>query len=682
MRMEPEGLTFEYPGRGYASQKELLADLKAVLDQRLGWLAAPDSSAARNAWEGLSPEQAEELDFSDEYLSGRFAATRRGAVPLRDLALAMELDGFETRCAALCLHTALDAMFRRRLAQLQDGAEGVSFALAARILAPRGADIARYAFRAAHFDKPFRLFLPSGEGGFWLDEGVLAYLLGQPILADGLEVLPPLPTQTAPVREEYVRLLELWLAPPGSLPRLIALSAPSGAGKRYLARQALSRMGRPMILLDVRSILNDPAEGLRRAYTQMLLHAGVLCAVHFEALLEAGAESRRMFFGMLKRMPRERTAFLLSERAWKNPDITSDFLLEEITLPELSPHERFLLFRHAGGELPLAQDVDFRELAVKFRFWPGQVVNAMLQLRERCALTGEPADSAMAHHCCYAQAVHRLDDLAARVTPAYGWDDLVLPGSEISLLQQACRRVQHQHRVFHDWGFDKRVSYGKGVSMMFSGPPGTGKTMAAQVVANQLHMQLYQIQLSQVVSKYVGETEKNLRELFREARAGSCILFFDECDALFGKRGEVKDSNDRYANIEVAYLLQQVEAHEGVSILATNLLQNIDPAFMRRLSFVVHFPFPDLAMRRSLFEKMLPPGTPRAADIDFDLLAEKFNVSGGSIKNIVLHAAFEAAAQGEPVGMVHLLRAGVAEFRKNDIIILREDMREYADLVF
>lgn len=322
------------------------------------------------------------------------------------------------------------------------------------------------------------------------------------------------------------------------------------------------------------------------------------------------------------------------------------------------------------------------QLASKFRFWPGQIVNAMTQAKERCSITGEPADAALLHRCCYAQAVHRLDELATKVKPAYGWDDLVLPKNEIYLLRQACRHVHYQHKVFYEWGFDKRISYGRGVSMMFAGPPGTGKTMAAQVIANQLHMQLYQIQLSQVVSKYIGETEKNLRALFQEAKASGSILFFDECDALFGKRGEVKDSNDRYANIEVAYLLQQVEAHEGVSILATNLLQNIDTAFLRRISFVAHFPFPDQTMRKQLFQKLLPAGVPVARDIDFDFLAETFSVSGGSIKNIVLHAAFEAAAENRPLNMVHLLRAGVTEFRKNDIIILREDMREYADLVF
>ena len=215
------------------------------------------------------------------------------------------------------------------------------------------------------------------------------------------------------------------------------------------------------------------------------------------------------------------------------------------------------------------------------------------------------------------------------------------------------------------------------------GPPGTGKTMGAQVIANQLHMELYKIQISQVVSKYIGETEKNLREVFTEARKSNSILFFDECDALFGKRAsEVKDSNDRNANMETAYLLQQVEDHDGVTIMATNLLQNIDPAFMRRIGFVVHFPFPEKEMRERLYHGMLPAAAPVADDVDFAVLAERFKVSGGGIKNIVLHAAFLAAEEDAPICMRHLVRSAVGELRKNEIVVVREDLREYADLAF
>jgi len=193
---------------------------------------------------------------------------------------------------------------------------------------------------------------------------------------------------------------------------------------------------------------------------------------------------------------------------------------------------------------------------------------------------------------------------------------------------------------------------------------------------------MYKIQLSQVVSKYIGETEKNLRLVFEEARSANCILFFDETDALFGKRSEVKDAHDRHANIETAFLLQQMEEYDGVVIMATNLLQNIDAAFMRRISFVIGFPFPDAPTRRLLWEKMLEGEVPVASDVDFAFLANQFRLAGGNIKNIVLHAAFQAAAAKSPITMKHLLASTVNEQRKNSILVAREDLREYADLVF
>ncbi|MBR1660464.1 MAG: ATP-binding protein [Oscillospiraceae bacterium] len=248
-------------------------------------------------------------------------------------------------------------------------------------------------------------------------------------------------------------------------------------------------------------------------------------------------------------------------------------------------------------------------------------------------------------------------------------------------MQQACGHIRFQHRVYYDWGFDRKISYGRGLSILFAGAPGTGKTMCAQVIANQLDMELYKINLSQIVSKYIGETEKNLRAVFTEAKNASCILFFDECDALFGKRSEVKDSHDRNANVEVAYLLQQIEEYDGVCILATNLIGNIDAAFMRRITYVVHFPFPDSAARERIYRRMLPERMPREEDIDWRFLAEKFELSGGHIKNIVLSAAFMAAGEGAALSMRHLLRAAVNEMKKNEIVVVREQLREYADLL-
>ena len=256
-----------------------------------------------------------------------------------------------------------------------------------------------------------------------------------------------------------------------------------------------------------------------------------------------------------------------------------------------------------------------------------------------------------------------------------------MPDSQKRLLQHACGHIKYQHQVYGDWGFDRKIAYGRGLSILFAGAPGTGKTMCAQVIANELNMEMYKINISQVVSKYIGETEKNLQAVFSEARHSNCILFFDECDALFGKRSEVKDAHDRNANVEVAYLLQQIEEHDGVCILATNLIGNIDAAFMRRITYVVRFPFPDAAMRREIYRRTIPPEAPLSPDVDWDFLAEKFELSGGHIKNIVLSAAFLAAQEGTALGMSQLLRSAVGELKKNEIVVVREELREYADLL-
>ena len=205
--------------------------------------------------------------------------------------------------------------------------------------------------------------------------------------------------------------------------------------------------------------------------------------------------------------------------------------------------------------------------------------------------------------------------------------------------------------------------------------------MCAQVIAKHLNMEMYKINLSQIVSKYIGETEKNLRAVFTEARNANSILFFDECDALFGKRSEVKDSHDRNANVEVAYLLQQIEEYDGVCILATTLIGNIDAAFLRRITYVVRFPFPEADMREQIYRRTIPKDAPVDEDIDWAFLAEKFPLSGGHIKNIVLAAAFLAAEDGTPISMAHLLRAAVNEMKKNEIIVVREQLREYIDLL-
>ena len=265
-------------------------------------------------------------------------------------------------------------------------------------------------------------------------------------------------------------------------------------------------------------------------------------------------------------------------------------------------------------------------------------------------------------NACRVQARARLDRLAQRIEPAARWDDLILPESQRQTLRDLAAHLKHRRTVYETWGFAARGSRGLGISALFAGTSGTGKTMAAEVLAAELQLDLYCIDLSQVVSKYIGETEKNLRRVFDAAEEGGAILLFDEADALFGKRSEVKDSHDRYANIEVSYLLQRMEAYRGLAILTTNMKQSLDTAFLRRIRFVVQFPFPDAAQRAEIWRRIYPSRTPTDG-LHMDKLA-RLNVAGGNIRNIALNAAFLAADAGEPVRMTHLLRAARSEYAK------------------
>jgi hypothetical protein len=281
---------------------------------------------------------------------------------------------------------------------------------------------------------------------------------------------------------------------------------------------------------------------------------------------------------------------------------------------------------------------------------------------------------------CRAHERPRLDALAQRLEPKAAWDDIVLPAAELNLLRQIAAQIGQRTKVYGEWGFDRKMNRGFGISALFSGDSGVGKTMAAEVLANALRLNLYRIDLSAVVSKYIGETEKNLRRLFDAAEDGGAILFFDEADALFGKRSEVKDSHDRYANIEINYLLQRIESYRGLAILATNMKSALDTAFMRRLRFVVNFPFPSVADRCVLWRKVFPqrngqdaPHTPLAA-LDYDRLA-RLNLTGGNIQNIALNAAFLAAHAGTSVTMPLILEAVRTEFRKLDRPLNENDFR-------
>ncbi|WP_158289436.1 AAA family ATPase [Paenibacillus flagellatus] len=462
----------------------------------------------------------------------------------------------------------------------------------------------------------------------------------------------------------------------------VLLWGPPGSGKTLQLRHCCAGWGKSLLVADMRVFAEDGAgfaEKLSRIVREAVLHQAALALAHADALFpeEADAKSRERL-----RIVEEETdrfplpLFVLTESRAK-PDFRSGgriWLERELAVP--GEKERESLWRTFASAAGLPDGEDWSGPAVKYRFTPGQIRDAVADAVALAEWEGKPA-AAVVDQACYRQIRHRLERKAVRIEPRYGWDDIVLPDEQKELLRNACAQMKYRSLVYGEWGFERKLAYGKGLSMLYAGPPGTGKTMSAQVIARELRMELYKIDLSQVISKYIGETEKNLHELFLEAHKSSAILFFDETDALFGKRSEVKDAHDKYANIETAYLLQKMEEYEGISILATNLLNNIDEAFLRRIQYVIKFPFPDAEYREKIWRATFPRETPLAEDVDFRWLAGKYEIAGGNIKNVVLSAAFLAAEKGVAVGMREIVQAVRHELQKSGKIISRTDWEDY-----
>ena len=308
--------------------------------------------------------------------------------------------------------------------------------------------------------------------------------------------------------------------------------------------------------------------------------------------------------------------------------------------------------------------LDISQVANHFRFSPGQIEDSIATANDLARWRNEALDES---HLFEASRIHsnqKLATLATKISPRYTWNDIVLPQDTSQQLREMINTVSQKHIVYGQWGFDAKLALGKGLHSLFAGEPGTGKTMSAEIMAKELGLDLYKVDLSTLVSKYIGETEKNLDKIFSEAQTSNAILFFDEADAIFGKRSEVKDAHDRYANIEVSYLLQRMESYDGVVILATNLRANLDEAFTRRLHFAIEFPFPEPVDRERIWRVTFPKQTPVSDDVDFTVLSKRFRLAGGNIKNIILASAFLAAEDGGAVSMTHLLHAARREYQK------------------
>lgn len=527
---------------------------------------------------------------------------------------------------------------------------------------------------------------PSGSSGLGrllkINERILNYLLGNNVQDGRLHDLAVLLRPSTSIEQVLVdpmikeRLLNLTgrhlTGKEAGKKRLVLyLHGPYGVGKRDLALGICEELDCFMFCLDLDLLLARGADFeklLRIAFREGVLMQAALYIHNADVMPEENGKAKALL-KTLEKVSGEYgwLTFIAGKKPWTMRGAFKGSIFQVVGLPIPDvPLRQEAWKKTMKGSVSKSTLGWSEKLAEQFRLTPGQIEDAFESIKNQRVMTCGKKKITIKdfYAACRNQSNQKLVELAAKVEPCYGWKDIVLPKARLAQLDEICQQVKHRYTVFGKWGFDKKLSHGKGLSVLFYGPPGTGKTMAAGVIANALELDLYKIDLSGVVSKYIGETEKNLGKIFHEAETSNAILFFDEADALFGKRTEVSDAHDRYANIETSYLLQKMEEYEGVVILATNIRRNMDDAFIRRIRSIVEFPFPDQESRIRIWKTHFPSKAPLADDIDYKFLSKEFQISGGNIKNIILNSAFLAAEKGEKIGMEHIIHGVKREFEK------------------
>jgi SpoVK/Ycf46/Vps4 family AAA+-type ATPase len=607
------------------------------------------------------------------------AATRKGVeLRLEMLRSLFSLSSFEIDALLVVLASELDLKYRKLFAYLQDDVTKkkptVGLILSLFCKSKGEAMEARKHFG---YDAPLLKNMvfhledgdaPLLEKGVKLDEKILSFLLGKDELDSNIASFVSL---INPARGfDELALPETLKAQLSTFSELNADLKPlfllhGSYGQLEVAEALCAKVDSPLLVADLERLKSETVE----VTVRLLLREAKLqgAAVYLDGFDAAGEETKRILLGEIEK--HEGAVFVPSR---------TEFSLNKKTIKVEVPRPNYLarvrMWRFLLGEFEGVE-----ELAARFRFGRNKAVAALEAARNK-ALFRDPTDTSLTFDDLYegCRAQSSSIPFTVKITQRYTWEDIVLSVDKKEQLREVCNYVKHCAKVYEIWGFEKH-SLGKGLNVLFSGPSGTGKTMAAEIVARELMLDIYKIDLSMVVSKYIGETEKNLNRIFKEAEECNVILFFDEADAIFGRRTEVRDAHDRYANIEINYLLQKMEEHEGIVILATNMSKNIDAAFLRRMNFIVEFPFPNEEYRLTIWKKVFPEQTP-LDEIDFDFLA-KLQISGGNIKNIAVTAAFLAAENSENVKMKHIVKAARREFQKIGKIYGKEEFGRYYDPV-
>ena len=609
---------------------------------------------------------------------------------LKELGDTFGLNSFEWWAFVVCLAPAFDLRYERIYSYLQDDVTRVtpSIDLLLHILRPEGfsrLDYLRYFDREAPLRK-FRLILPTenktlGASGlrqaFHAASGVVGWLLGSysssTALGKWAEYAPFIEdksdeqTLTGVLGSNGIPEAHVFT----DVNPIVSFYGEDLLQQEIAVRQIAVELQKPLLKINVTeedssdTSVEAPMERLSAAVRDSRMLKALLYIQGGDKFIDKDGCLLPASFSVLRLA--NNSVIVSSNKSFRFSAemLANDYPLMRVPFDKPSATERAELWSFLLEDV--IQDFpteDLEILAGQFSLTSGHIVAAASTAMSQAVQEGRSLERSDLFEAARIHSGHHLGELAQKIEPRYEWEDLVLPETPLNMLRELLNMVQERPLVLETWGLGRKLTASEGISALFSGPPGTGKTLAAQIIANQLGIDLYRIDLSTVVSKFVGETEKNLERIFSGASESNAILFFDEADAIFGKRSEVKDAHDRYANIEVGYLLQRMESYNGVAILATNLRANLDDAFTRRLQFIINFPFPEEEYRMNIWEVLMPPDLPRAADLDLALMAKRFKLAGGNIRNIIVSAAFQAAADGGQLTMPHLMHGAKREIQK------------------
>jgi hypothetical protein len=609
---------------------------------------------------------------------------------LYELAQAFGLERFDLDVLLIVLAPALDLRYEKLYGYLQDDVtrKRPTINLALDLLCE--ADATRL-MRLSHFKDDAPLFkyrliervadtshakLPLLSQSLVPDEAIVAWLLGNFQPHSDLGFHADLISPQKNVADELLAAdalddvkLDFQQNP------LCVFYGPDHARQLAAARLLAAEASRELLLVDVAAVVKTgqtPLQVVRLALRDARLAGAWPLLVGWDACLVDNVPSAEILSEVCAH---PETLIITGQVHWHPKDVerTRHFTWIECDLPDYAHREA--LWDHFLERGEEADDTfDLAALSSQFVLTASQIRDAVASARDLSVQRGTVLQEADLFVAARTHSSLGLMNLARKLNPRYDWSDIILPDDQRTILHELVSTVRGRSIVLEGWGVGQKLASSHGVTVLFAGPPGTGKTMAAEVIASELRLDLYKIELSGIVSKYIGETEKNLEKIFNEAESSNAILFFDEADAIFGKRSEVKDSHDRYANIEISYLLQRMEGYDGVTILATNLRANLDEAFTRRLQFAVDFPFPEEVDRLRIWEALFPPGVPRATNLDLRHMARQFKLAGGNIRNIIISAAYLAAADGGMVKMEHLLHGARRELQKMGRLLREKDM--------